>query len=94
MGLVSSGGVRPREWNPRSHDCASAGVFGNTQRLDELARRIATSLDHVGTIGVEFFVLSDGSLMVNEMALARITRGITRSTPVPHHHAGRGSADR
>ena len=33
-----------------------------------LARKIADALDHVGTIGVEFFVLSDGSLVVNEMA--------------------------
>ena len=33
-----------------------------------LARKIADALDHVGTIGVEFFVLSDGSLIVNEMA--------------------------
>ncbi len=33
-----------------------------------LARQIADALDHVGTIGVEFFVLPDDSLIVNEMA--------------------------
>jgi 5-(carboxyamino)imidazole ribonucleotide synthase len=33
-----------------------------------LARRIANALDHVGTIGVEMFVLNDDSLVVNEMA--------------------------
>ncbi len=33
-----------------------------------LAQAIADALGHVGTIGVEFFVLSDGSLVVNEMA--------------------------
>ena len=33
-----------------------------------LAGSIATALDHVGTIGVEFFVHADGSLVVNEMA--------------------------
>jgi 5-(carboxyamino)imidazole ribonucleotide synthase len=37
-------------------------------RADELAHRLADALDHVGTIGVEFFVLADGSLVVNEMA--------------------------
>jgi 5-(carboxyamino)imidazole ribonucleotide synthase len=35
---------------------------------DELARIIAESLDHVGTIAVEFFVLEGGSLVVNEIA--------------------------
>jgi 5-(carboxyamino)imidazole ribonucleotide synthase len=34
----------------------------------QLAGRIAESLGHVGVLGVEMFVLSDGSLMVNEMA--------------------------
>jgi 5-(carboxyamino)imidazole ribonucleotide synthase len=33
-----------------------------------LAGSIAESLGHVGTLGVEMFVLSDGSLMVNEVA--------------------------
>lgn len=35
---------------------------------DELARKIADGLDHVGTIAVEFFVLEGGSLIVNEIA--------------------------
>ena len=34
----------------------------------EWAKAIADALGHVGTIGVEFFVLADGSLVVNEMA--------------------------
>jgi 5-(carboxyamino)imidazole ribonucleotide synthase len=38
------------------------------RRASGLARGIAEALDHVGTIGVEMFMLSDGSLMVNEMA--------------------------
>lgn len=33
-----------------------------------LAGRIAEALEHVGTIGVEMFVMDDGSLVVNEMA--------------------------
>ena len=33
-----------------------------------IAEAIAAALGHVGTIGVEFFVLTDGSLVVNEMA--------------------------
>ena len=32
------------------------------------AQKIATSLDYVGVLCVEFFVLQDGSLVVNEMA--------------------------
>ncbi len=35
---------------------------------NRVAAHIATALDHVGTLGVEFFVLSDGSLVVNEIA--------------------------
>ncbi len=35
---------------------------------DQLAQRVANALDHVGTIGVEMFVMPDGSLVVNEMA--------------------------
>ncbi len=35
---------------------------------DALARKIADGLDHVGTIGVEMFVLDDDSLVVNEIA--------------------------
>ena len=38
------------------------------KRADELARSIAAALDHVGTIAVEFFLLADGALLVNEMA--------------------------
>ncbi len=48
---------------------APARVSNDTaHRASDLARRIAEALDHVGTIGVEMFVLPDGSLMVNEMA--------------------------
>jgi 5-(carboxyamino)imidazole ribonucleotide synthase len=35
---------------------------------DELARTIANGLNHVGTLGVEMFVLDDDSLVVNEIA--------------------------
>jgi 5-(carboxyamino)imidazole ribonucleotide synthase len=34
----------------------------------ELATTIATALDYVGVLGVEFFVLKDGKLLVNEIA--------------------------
>ncbi|TPI13403.1 5-(carboxyamino)imidazole ribonucleotide synthase [Mesorhizobium sp. B4-1-3] len=34
----------------------------------EAAAKILTALDYVGVIGVEFFVLADGSLLVNELA--------------------------
>lgn len=34
----------------------------------EAARKILAALDYVGVIGVEFFVLADGALLVNEMA--------------------------
>ncbi|WP_082496516.1 5-(carboxyamino)imidazole ribonucleotide synthase [Aminobacter sp. DSM 101952] len=34
----------------------------------EAARKILAALDYVGVIGVEFFVLADGSLLANEMA--------------------------
>ena len=37
-------------------------------RATSLARTIAEALGHVGVIGVELFVLADGSLLVNEMA--------------------------
>ncbi len=37
-------------------------------RARELAVRIATSLELVGVLGVEMFVLPDGSLVVNELA--------------------------
>ncbi len=37
-------------------------------KATSLARTIAEALGHVGVIGVEFFVLVDGSLLVNEMA--------------------------
>lgn len=43
----------------------SAAVSSNAQ---ELAGRIAAHLGHVGTIGVEFFLLDDDTLVVNEMA--------------------------
>jgi 5-(carboxyamino)imidazole ribonucleotide synthase len=34
----------------------------------QAAMAIITALDYVGVIGIEFFVLSDGSLLANEMA--------------------------
>jgi 5-(carboxyamino)imidazole ribonucleotide synthase len=51
------------------HTAAPARVSTEiATRADELAQRIAVALHHVGTIGVEFFVLADGSLLVNEIA--------------------------
>lgn len=38
------------------------------QQAVEAARRIAASLDYVGVLCVEFFVLEDGTLVANEMA--------------------------
>lgn len=37
-------------------------------RAADAAQRIAAELDYVGVLCVEFFVLADGSLLVNEMA--------------------------
>ena len=34
----------------------------------EAARKILQALDYIGVVGVEFFVLADGSLLANEMA--------------------------
>jgi 5-(carboxyamino)imidazole ribonucleotide synthase len=46
-----------------------AGVKRRTARqAREIADRIVTALDYVGVLGVEFFVLADGSLLVNEIA--------------------------
>ncbi len=45
------------------------GIGAATQaRAAALARRIVESLDYVGVLCVEFFVLADGSLVANEMA--------------------------
>ncbi len=37
-------------------------------RACQLAEQIATALDYVGVMGVEFFIDTDGQLLVNEMA--------------------------
>lgn len=48
---------------------APARISGTTaDAAREMTRRILTALDYVGVIGVEFFVLKDGALMVNEFA--------------------------
>jgi 5-(carboxyamino)imidazole ribonucleotide synthase len=46
-----------------------AGIRGKTaaQAID-IAGRIVTALDYVGVLGVEFFVLEGGKLLVNEIA--------------------------
>ena len=36
--------------------------------LPDIAEQIVTALDYVGVLGVEFFVLPDGRLLVNEIA--------------------------
>ncbi|TAE92008.1 MAG: 5-(carboxyamino)imidazole ribonucleotide synthase [Verrucomicrobia bacterium] len=38
------------------------------QQAIEIATQIAQAFDYVGIMGVEFFLLADGSLLVNEMA--------------------------
>ena len=38
------------------------------EEADDLARRVAEALNYRGILGVEFFLLADGSLLVNEMA--------------------------
>ncbi len=51
------------------HTIAPARVHTDVAaRATSLARSIADALGHVGVLGVELFVLSDGSLVVNEMA--------------------------
>jgi 5-(carboxyamino)imidazole ribonucleotide synthase len=63
----------PAENRHRDHilktSTVPAGIKGKTARkARELAERIAAALDYVGVLGVEFFVLEDGSLLVNEIA--------------------------
>jgi 5-(carboxyamino)imidazole ribonucleotide synthase len=50
------------QWPAPGIDAAAA------QRADGAARAIASALDYVGVLCVEFFVLRDGSLCANEMA--------------------------
>lgn len=46
-----------------------AGIKRKTaKKAREIAERIVTALDYSGVLGVEFFVLADGSLLVNEIA--------------------------
>ncbi|MHB1110256.1 MAG: 5-(carboxyamino)imidazole ribonucleotide synthase [Devosia sp.] len=46
-----------------------AGIKRKTaKRAREAAEKIVTALDYAGVLGVEFFVLADGSLLVNEIA--------------------------
>ncbi len=46
-----------------------ASIKGKTAaRAIELASQIVTALDYVGVLGVEFFVLAGGKLLVNEIA--------------------------
>jgi 5-(carboxyamino)imidazole ribonucleotide synthase len=41
---------------------------GVSERAQHIATTIATALDYVGVVGVEFFVMPDESLIVNEIA--------------------------
>lgn len=51
------------------HTVVPAGVPAATAAAAQrVAGEIAAALDHVGVLGVEFFVLDDWSLVVNEMA--------------------------
>ena len=50
-----------------SVDAEPANV-GLVQRAADAARKIATALEYVGVLCVEFFVLHDGSLVANEIA--------------------------
>jgi 5-(carboxyamino)imidazole ribonucleotide synthase len=46
-----------------------AGIKGKTAaKAIEIAGQIVTALDYVGVLGVEFFVLEGGKLLVNEIA--------------------------
>ena len=50
-------------------EVAADGVSVDLQRRAvEAARRVVATLDYVGVLCVEFFVLDDGSLIANEMA--------------------------
>ena len=46
---------------------ANVGV-GIAQNAEAIARTIADKLDYIGTLAVEFFVLADDTLVVNEIA--------------------------
>jgi 5-(carboxyamino)imidazole ribonucleotide synthase len=39
-----------------------------SERAQHIAMTIATQLDYIGVMGVEFFVMADNSLIVNEIA--------------------------
>lgn len=41
---------------------------GTAETARQAAHKILSALDYVGVIGIEFFVLADGSLLANEMA--------------------------
>lgn len=41
---------------------------GASERAEDMARQIAVALDVVGLLAVEFFLLADGGLIVNELA--------------------------
>ena len=46
-----------------------ASVSGETiQRATEIASRVLSELEYVGVIGIEFFVMKEGALLVNEFA--------------------------
>lgn len=51
-----------------THSPAPDLTPGQQQQAVAAAERIAASLNHVGVLCVEFFVLDDGSLVANEMA--------------------------
>lgn len=50
------------------HDSDSASARNTRQKAERVAQDIAHALNYVGVLCVEFFVLEDGSLVVNEMA--------------------------
>jgi 5-(carboxyamino)imidazole ribonucleotide synthase len=63
----------PAENVHRDHILKTSTVPADISRKTALnaaaiAERIAAALDYVGVLGVEFFVLDDGSLLVNEIA--------------------------
>jgi 5-(carboxyamino)imidazole ribonucleotide synthase len=46
-----------------------SGLSGDVERrAREIASRLASALDYVGTLGLEFFVMEDGRLLANEFA--------------------------
>ncbi len=70
IAAFDAGRERPPRRHPRRPRTVPADITRRPPREAHELRRPAspTALDYVGVLGVEFFVLADGKLLVNEIA--------------------------